>query len=122
MSMVSLCWTRRPPAKGTVPSSVDTEVDPPEFVENDAEKITEILVSNQAKNILSEIPNTTTIFRTEGQDFRVIRDAGARALAITLSKRTHVKIEEGLYVCLRCPETEEYSERRASARIGTSRR
>jgi len=73
----------------TLPSSVESELEQPETVEHDAKRTRRSTrLPKQAKNILSETPNAITIFRTDGQELRVVKDAEARALATTTRANT----------------------------------
>jgi len=81
-----------PIPKETIPSSVETEVEQPESAEHDAKRTRRSTrLPKQAKNILSETPSAPsaiTIFRTDGQELRVVKDAEARALATTTRANT----------------------------------
>jgi len=71
------------------PSTVESEADQPEAVEPDAKRTRRSTrLPKQAKNTPSETPNAITIFRTDGQELRVVKDAEARALATTTRANT----------------------------------
>ena len=71
------------------PSAVEPEAEQPEAIEPDAKRTRRSTrLPKEAKNVLSETPNAIKIFRTDGQELRVVKDAEARALATTTRANT----------------------------------